>query len=106
MRRIKRKVKYLIPKLIKRKRVRSTLPVDIYGQRVSDLIHLSIESDSPFMVSRLGGIELDAVIRFQKPQPYGSLPDDEFFSKTLCNNAGFFSPSDENLRRFSQRLFQ
>jgi hypothetical protein len=97
------------------------LPLDCQGQAVNDLIRQWLESGAPLMVSRLGRVEMGAVLRYlnmQAPGNFltrlarylfqGSGPfwwDDEVrFS--MQNNAGFFPASDEHLSRFARRMLQ
>ena len=40
--------------------------VEYRGQDASDIIEAGLKSDNPLMVARLGGIELDAMIRINK----------------------------------------
>jgi hypothetical protein len=97
------------------------LPLDCQGQAVNDLVRRRLESGEPLMASRLGRVEMNAVLRYLNMQTPGSFrtrlgrylfqgsgpfwwdDDVRFF---LQNNAGFFPTSDEYLRRFSERMLQ
>jgi hypothetical protein len=97
------------------------LPPDCQGRAVNELIHRQLESGAPLMISRLGRVEMDAVLRYLNLQAQGNFPtkfakylfqgsgpfwwDDEvrFF---IYNNAGFFPTSDEYLSRFAERMLQ
>jgi hypothetical protein len=97
----------------------SMLPLDCQGQAVNDLLRQRLGSGEPLMVSRLGRVEMDAVLRYlnigsqggfwTKLGRYlfqGSGPfwwDDEVRS-ALSNHAGFFPTGDAYITRFAERM--
>ena len=97
------------------------LPLDCQGQTVNELLRQRVEIGEPLMVSRLGRVEMDAVLRYLNQQAQGSFwiklgrylfqgsgPFwwDNEVRYILHNNAGFFPTSDEHLQRFAERLLQ
>ncbi len=81
--------------------------VEYRGQDASDIIEAGLKCDKPFMVARLGGIELDAMIRINKNNSkFKLLPntkrDGNFGS--LASNAGFFPVDDALLKKFYELM--
>ena len=92
------------------------LKYDKDPNRVSEIIYKTLLSDKPCMIARFGAVELGCVVNYLgvrnkdilnyirgKAEPW-------WWTKPtlqqMSNNAGFFSISDKNLRRFSELMIQ
>lgn len=92
----------------------------VHGQQASDLIREKLEAPAPLMVSRIGVVELNAVMNHvgmlagRKPNlvnhlgyitgrfhSYGWEPDT---FESMPNNAGFFPATEEALAGFAERM--
>lgn len=83
--------------------------IDFRGQQASDIIEIGLKSNKPFMVARLGGVELDAMIRIKKYSNkylniFGQNKRNNAFL-ALQNNAGFFPIDDEMLQKFYTMMY-
>ena len=82
--------------------------VEYRGQDASDIIEAGLKSDKPLMVARLGGIELDAMIRINNNNSkFKFLPNkkrDGIFD-SLASNAGFFPLDDALLKKFYELMY-
>ena len=89
---------------------------DMNPEQVSRKIYEALQSDSPCMIARFGGIEINCVCNYLgiiKPnfiqfirgigQPWWWEP---YTMETMKNNAGFFSNTSENLSKFAQMMIQ
>ena len=88
------------------------------GISCQDYIFQMIKSGNPFMVSRFGSVELDAIcyclnlniksdfvrkVHYILDKTYSpKLEEDDYVAKTLTNNGGFFPYDKENLKKFTQ----
>ena len=106
----KRYIKHFPPTALK------PLEYDKDPNHVSDVIYKMLQSGVPCMIARFGSVELGCVVNYLgvknksvlnyirgKGEPWW------WTSLTLhhmYNNAGFFSISDKNLRRFSELMIQ
>ncbi len=82
-----------------------------YGKRIKEtdeanrIIYDAIMSDKPFLAARFGDAELRALV-YTLDLRYGlrkGFP--EYIRKVMHMNAGFFPPTDENLERFGETLW-
>lgn len=95
--------------------------IDVRGQEVSDRIRALLEGDRPCMVGRLGGSEMDVIVRYlheEDPKPFlakageyirGRRPAfwlDERVVSNLCSFSGFFPDSRELAIKFSQDMLR
>lgn len=95
------------------------LPVCASGQEANDLIRGMIEGDTPFLITRFGGGEMEALLRgidVQSKAPIikkigrmligegGPFWWDNSIRGGLCWNAGFFPPTDEALNAYSNKF--
>jgi hypothetical protein len=92
------------------------------GQQANDYVGSLINSRKPFMVARIGSIELSIVKKYRKMKTlsYREKLMDFFltwewsycwlsgagYAKQLGHNAGFFPVNPENLNRFSQIMIE
>lgn len=106
----KRYIKLFPPAVLK------PLKYDKDPDHVSEIIYKTLLSDKPCMIARFGAVELECVVNYLgvrnknilnyiqgKGEPWW------WTNSTLqhmCNNAGFFSISDKNLRKFSELMMQ
>lgn len=83
-----------------------------YGKKIKDndeanrLIYEALMADKPFLAARFGDAELRTLV-YTLDFRYGirnSFPD--YIKKAMHNNAGFFPPTDENLLKFGQILWE
>lgn len=106
----KRYIKLFPPTVLK------PLKYDKDPNHVSEIIYKTLLSDKPCMIARFGAAELGCVVNYLgvrnkdilnyirgKAEPW-------WWTKPtlqqMSNNAGFFSISDKNLRRFSELMIQ
>ena len=106
----KRYIKLFPPTVLK------PLKYDKDPNHVSEIIYKTLLSDKPCMIARFGAVELGCVVNYLgvrnkdilnyirgKAEPW-------WWTKPtlqqMSNNAGFFSISDKNLRRFSELMIQ
>lgn len=94
----------------------SPLKYDMDADHVSDTIYQALQSDKPCMITRFGSVELGCIVNYLgvknknildyirgKAEPWW------WTNLTLHDmriNAGFFSISDKNLRKFSSLMIQ
>ena len=92
------------------------LKYDMDADHVSDIIYQTLQSDKPCMITRFGSVELGCIVNYLgvknknvldyirgKAEPWW------WTNLTLHDmriNAGFFSISDNNLRKFSSLMIQ
>ncbi|WP_394900863.1 hypothetical protein [Bacteroides xylanisolvens] len=92
------------------------LKYDMDADHVSDIIYQTLQSDKPCMITRFGSVELGCIVNYLgvknknvldyirgKAEPWW------WTNLTLHDmriNAGFFSISDKNLRKFSSLMIQ
>lgn len=89
------------------------------GQEASNLIQDLLMSDNPCMIARFGSVELDCIKIYQnknlnaikKQAKYISgnidnLDWNEQIKYSMCNNTGFFPPSDKKLDDFSKLMIE
>ena len=94
------------------------LPVCASGQAANDLIRGLIEGDKPFLITRFGSYEMEALLRGIDVQNRASVLKkigrmltgeggpfwwDNSIRGGICWNAGFFPPTDEALNAYSNR---
>ncbi len=82
--------------------------VEYRGQDASDIIEAGLKSDNPLMVARLGGIELDAMIRINKNSRISTLSGNtkrEKVFSSLVSNAGFFPLDEILLKKFYELMY-
>lgn len=94
------------------------LPLCAEGQAANDLIRSMIEGDKPFLITRFGSYELEALLRGIDVQNRASVLKkigrmligeggpfwwDNSIRGGICWNAGFFPPTDEALNAYSNR---
>lgn len=98
------------------------LPLDISHQAASDLIRTKLLDSKPCMISRLGAVELKALVNYlnihrepeflfekqisyitEETQPFWWSDRNKF---TIKNNAGFFPTTDEYLDKFALRYIK
>jgi len=108
-------------KLLKIQASEPMLPLDCQGQAVNELLARWVDSGKPLMVSRLGRVEMDAVLRYLNMQAPGSFATklgrylfqgnspfwwDKDVQAALANQAGFFPTGEAYLMRFAERMLQ
>jgi hypothetical protein len=94
-----------------------SLSVEIEGQRASDEIERLISSGLPIMVARFGTSELSVVLQHKYIKENTTIDKvrnlilfdkdcwwDERACEALCNNAGFFPYSPQNMEIFSELM--
>ena len=97
----------------------SQLPVCAQGQAANDLIRGMIEAGRPFLITRFGSYEMEALLRGIDVQRKASIFKkiglmvigeggafwwDNSIRAGLCWNAGFFPPTDEALNAYSNKF--
>ena len=97
----------------------SQLPICSKGQDANDMIRGMIEQGNPFLITRFGSYEMEALLRGIDVQRKGSIVKkiglmligesgpfwwDNSIRAGLCWNAGFFPPTDKALNAYSDRV--
>jgi len=97
------------------------LPLDYKGQAAGNLIRNCIESDVPCMITRIGAIELETIVRTQNTQAKGGFWRrfyrylfkgsgpfwwDDGIRRRMSTNTGFFPVDDEHLMRFAELMLE
>lgn len=92
------------------------LKYDKDPNHVSDVIYETLQSDKPCMIARFGSVELGCVVNYLGVKNKNVLDYirgkaeqwwwSGFTLHDMSINAGFFSISDENLRKFSELMIQ
>ena len=95
------------------------MKLDYTEAAANDLIRMRLENGSPLMITRLGVIEMETVIRYLNIQAKGSFGSktvryfvqntgpfwwDDGIRYTMRNNAGYFPLDDQNLSNFAKRF--
>ena len=109
----------LFGKLFKHVSSHAQLPVCANGQAANDIIRGMVEADRPFLITRFGSYEMEALLRGIDVQDSASALKkigrmligeggpfwwDNSIRGGLCWNAGFFPPTDEALNAYSNRF--
>ncbi|MEN9306940.1 MAG: hypothetical protein RL173_872 [Fibrobacterota bacterium] len=68
-----------------------------------ELIHRRFQAESPFMAARFGSVEIKGMLYPKLPVPLRYAFRSRTFG-TMRNNAGFFPPTEESLKRFSKLM--
>jgi hypothetical protein len=89
---------------------------DVMPDRVAQKIYETLMTEKPCMIARFGSVEIGCVCNYlaiQKPNPLKyiqGIKDPWWWTKEtihhMKNNAGFFSPTEENLERFSKLMIE
>ena len=94
------------------------LPICANGQAANDLIRKMVDGDKPFLITRFGSYEMEAMLRGIDVQSKASVLKkigrmiigeggpfwwDNSIRAGLCWNAGFFPPTDEALNAYSNK---
>ena len=102
--------------IVVQRKLRGALECDLSGEAAAKAIIEGLKADRPFMVSRFGTGEMEAVIRGFDIASSGNVVQkslrllsgkigpfwwDNSIKAGLNNNAGFFPPTNEALQRFS-----
>lgn len=74
----------------------------IFDQAGNTRIAELISRPEPFMVSRLGSVELSCLRHFLEKRPGRKKPYGRKIRSTMYNNAGFFPTTDESLDAFAE----
>ena len=102
--------------IVVQRKLRGALECDLFGEAAAKAIIEGLKADRPFLVSRFGTGEMEAVIRGFDIASSGNVVQkslrlllgnigpfwwDNSIKAGLNNNAGFFPPTGEALQRFS-----
>lgn len=82
------------------------------GSEANEVISLYLSKPSPCMIARFGDTELEATVRYafskRRDFPVKLLPKSFFWNYhikfAMCNNAGFFPPTEDALERFGELM--
>ncbi|CAH2030484.1 hypothetical protein [Trichlorobacter ammonificans] len=83
-----------------------------YGRPIADkergnkLISDMIVSGKPFMITRLGSVELGCMVGFLSKQILGKQKYEDKIVAAMVNNAGFFPGDEERLDRFCRLMLE
>lgn len=80
-------------------------PAPINGEAASIAIRELLRTQAPAMIARFGSVEIKGVLYPTMPWPIRRLTHDRVFS-SMENNAGFFSVSEDALRKFSKQMIE
>lgn len=69
------------------------------------MIHQKFRSNAPFMMARYGSVEIKGILYPKLPYPLRAIFRNRTFS-SMRNNAGFFPPNEETLKRFSDMMLK
>ncbi|MFA5247656.1 MAG: hypothetical protein WC415_00195 [Patescibacteria group bacterium] len=82
------------------------LGISKYGKKVlaaqsgNNLISTMLNSNQPYLVARIGSVELDCLHFYLTKRQKSKINYPDFIKKTMENNAGFFPINDESLDKF------